>query len=82
MTSGQISIELTTKAGIAVHALMPVKISEPADKAKNIVGKLEVKLSIKTLDLILDSKIKLKFGELLLGDVFRLLELDPRRAHP
>jgi hypothetical protein len=32
-------MELTTKAGVAVHAVMPVKITEPADKAKNIVGK-------------------------------------------
>ena len=39
MTTGQLSIELTSKAGIAVHAIMPVKITEPADKAKNIVGK-------------------------------------------
>lgn len=38
LTAGQLSIELTTKAGIAVHAIMPVKITEPSDKIKNIVG--------------------------------------------
>jgi len=39
LTTGQLGIELTTKAGIAVHAIMPVKITEPSDKIKNIVGK-------------------------------------------
>ncbi|KAG5666411.1 hypothetical protein PVAND_014440 [Polypedilum vanderplanki] len=38
LASGQLSIELTSKAGIQVHSLMPVEITEPADKAKNIVG--------------------------------------------
>lgn len=29
---------LTSKRGITVHTLMPVEITEPVDKAKNIVG--------------------------------------------
>lgn len=31
--------KVTMERGIGVHAVLPVIISEPADRAKNIVGK-------------------------------------------
>ena len=46
MASAKLSVEITAKRGITVHALMPVDIKEPADKAKNIVGKFEKKFQI------------------------------------
>jgi hypothetical protein len=41
LVAGEVSGRITMENGIAVHAVMPVTITEPSDRAKNIVGKLK-----------------------------------------
>jgi hypothetical protein len=40
LLAAELSSRMTSANGIAVHAVMPVTITEPSDRAKNIVGKL------------------------------------------
>jgi hypothetical protein len=41
LVAAELSGRRTMEHGIAVHAILPVAITEPADRAKNIVGKFQ-----------------------------------------
>ena len=42
LAAAELSGKQTLDAGIAVHAVLPVSIVEPADRAKNIVGEFKI----------------------------------------
>lgn len=45
LLAAEVSGKLALDRGIAIHAIMPIDIKEPADRVKNVVGELTEHLS-------------------------------------